>query len=91
MGSTKQLKLGICGRVGFTVDKPEQIRPALEQALVSATPAIVEVVVDPFERPMPPKVTLKQATKFAEALIKGERNGQKIALTLFRDKLNELI
>jgi pyruvate dehydrogenase (quinone)/pyruvate oxidase len=81
----------ICGGVGFTVDKPEQIRPALQQALVSGKPAIVEVVVDPFEPPMPPKVTLKQATKFAEALIKGEPNGHKIALTLFRDKLNELI
>jgi pyruvate dehydrogenase (quinone)/pyruvate oxidase len=81
----------ICGGVGFTVDQPEQIRPALQQAFAASKPAIVEVVVDPFEPPMPPKVTLKQATKFAEALIKGEPNGHKIALTLFRDKLNELI
>ncbi|HEV7395295.1 MAG TPA: thiamine pyrophosphate-dependent enzyme [Pyrinomonadaceae bacterium] len=81
----------ICGGVGFTVEKPEQIRPALQQAFAAGKPAIVEVVVDPFEPPMPPKVTLKQATKFAEALIKGEPNGHKIALTLFRDKLNELI
>jgi len=39
---------------------------------------------------MPPKVTVKQTSKFAEALVKGQPNGGKIALTLFRDKLNEL-
>jgi pyruvate dehydrogenase (quinone)/pyruvate oxidase len=40
---------------------------------------------------MPPKVTAKQALHFAEALAKGEPSGGKIALTLFRDKLDELI
>jgi hypothetical protein len=34
-------------------------------------------------------VTVKQALHFAEALIKGQPKGKKIALTLFRDKLNE--
>lgn len=81
----------ICGGVGFKVDHPDQIRPALQQALVANRPAIVEVVVDPLEPPMPPKVTLKQTAKFAEALAKGQPKGAKIALTLFRDKLNELI
>jgi pyruvate dehydrogenase (quinone)/pyruvate oxidase len=81
----------ICGGVGFTVERPEEIGPALERALRCGKPAIVEVVVDPFEPPMPPKVTAKQAAHFAEALIRGQRKGGKIALTLFRDKLNELI
>lgn len=81
----------ICGGVGFKVDHPNQIRAALQQALVANRPAIVEVTVDPFEPPMPPKVTLKQTTHFAEALAKGQPRAGKIALTLFRDKLNELI
>jgi pyruvate dehydrogenase (quinone) len=51
----------------------------------------VEVVVDPYEPPMPPKVTVKEALHFAEALAKGEPHGCRIALTLFRDKLNELL
>lgn len=80
-----------CGGLGFTVEKPEDIRPTLEKALASGKPCVVEVVVDPFEPPMPSSITLKQAEGFAEALIKGEPNGGKIALTLFRDKLNELI
>lgn len=80
----------ICGGFG-TVEKPDQIRPALERALTSDKPSIVEVVVDPYEPPMPAKVTLKQTARFAEALVKGQPKGGRIALKLFRDKLNELL
>jgi pyruvate dehydrogenase (quinone) len=80
-----------CGGLGITVERPEEIRPALERALSSGRPALVEVIVDPFEPPMPPKVSLEQALHFAEALTKGQPEGKKIALTLFRDKLNELL
>ncbi|MDP2602601.1 MAG: thiamine pyrophosphate-binding protein [Deltaproteobacteria bacterium] len=80
-----------CGGLGFTVERPEEIRPTLEHALNSNKPSLVEVVVDPYEPPMPPKVTVKQALHFAEALAKGEPHGGRIALTLFRDKLNELL
>lgn len=79
-----------CGGVGFAVKRPEEIRPALEKAIASNRPAIVEVYVDPNEPPMPPKITATQAAHFAEALAKGQPEGGKIALTLFRDKLNEL-
>src|SRR5437868_6584818 len=80
-----------CGGVGFTVERPEDIRPTLERAIASGKPAIVEVVVDPNEPPMPPKVSAEQALHFAEALMKGQPEGGKIALTLFRNKLNELL
>jgi pyruvate dehydrogenase (quinone)/pyruvate oxidase len=80
-----------CGGLGFTVERPDEIRPALEDAMASGRPSIVEVYVDPFEPPMPSKVTLEQAEHFAEALVKGTPQGGKIALTIFRDKLNELI
>ncbi len=81
----------ICGGTGFKVERPDQIRPALEEALNCGKPSIVEVTVDPLEPPMPPKVSLKQATHFAEALAKGQPRGGKIALTLFRNKLSELV
>jgi pyruvate dehydrogenase (quinone)/pyruvate oxidase len=79
-----------CGGLGFTVEKPDEIRPTFERALASGRPSLVEVVVDPFEPPMPPKVSLEQALHFAEALAKGQPAGGRIALTLFRDKLSEL-
>jgi len=80
-----------CGGLGLHVERPEEIRPALERAIGSGRPALVEVVVDPNEPPMPPKVTVEQAAHFAEALAKGTPGGGQIALTIFRDKLNELL
>ncbi|HYY96621.1 MAG TPA: thiamine pyrophosphate-dependent enzyme [Pyrinomonadaceae bacterium] len=80
-----------CGGLGLHVERPEEIRPALEQAIRSGRPTLVEVVVDPNEPPMPPKVTVAQAAHFAEALAKGTPGGGQIALTIFRDKLNELL
>jgi len=79
-----------CGGVGFFVERPEDITPTLEKALALRKPCIVEVAVDPFEPPMPPKVTVQQAMHFAEALAKGQPDRGRIALTLFRDKVAEL-
>jgi pyruvate dehydrogenase (quinone)/pyruvate oxidase len=80
-----------CGGLGFTVTKPEQLGPTLKAALASGRPAVVEVVVDPVEPPMPSKIEFKQATRFAQALAKGQPDRAQIAITLFRDKLSEII
>ncbi len=80
-----------CGGVGISVERPEDLRPALERAVASKRPTVVEVLVNPFEPPMPARVTIQQAEHFAEALIKGEPNGPQIGLTIFRDKVAELL
>lgn len=80
-----------CGGLGFTVKDPKEIGPTFETALNSGKPCVVEVVVDPYEPPMPSKVSLAQTAGFAESLLKGQPEGGKIALTIFRNKLNELI
>jgi pyruvate dehydrogenase (quinone)/pyruvate oxidase len=54
-------------------------------------PVIVEAVVDPFTPPMPPKVTIDQARKFAESLAKGQPHRGRIALTAISDKVKESI
>src|SRR5881275_177204 len=54
-----------CGAVGFTIEDPAQCGSVLEQALGTEGPVIVEAIVDPFEPPMPPKVTFEQAKQFA--------------------------
>ncbi len=79
-----------CGGVGFRCEKPEEVRPALEAALASRGPALVEAVVDPFEPPMPARIKVDQAVKMAKALARGEPNRGRIALTLFRDKVRDL-
>ena len=43
------------------------------------------------EPPLPAKVTLDQAAKFAKSLLRGEPNSQKIALTVLGDRIRELV
>ena len=40
---------------------------------------------------MPPKITVEQAKKFAESLARGEPNRSKIALTVVKNKVRELL
>jgi pyruvate dehydrogenase (quinone) len=80
-----------CGATGFTVDDPKQCGAVLDQALAVDGPVIVEAVVDPYTPPMPPKVTVEQAGRFAQSLVKGQPNREKIALTVLSDKVRELV
>jgi pyruvate dehydrogenase (quinone)/pyruvate oxidase len=79
------------GADGFHVEDPGRIRDVMREFLGSPRPAVLECVVDPNEPPMPPKIRPEQAQHFAEALLKGEPQGPRIALTLFRDKIDDLI
>jgi pyruvate dehydrogenase (quinone)/pyruvate oxidase len=79
------------GVASFTITEPASCRPILEQALTVPGPALVEAVVDPFEPPMPPKVTMAQTAHFAESLVRGEPNRKKIAMTALSDKVRELV
>jgi pyruvate dehydrogenase (quinone)/pyruvate oxidase len=80
-----------CGATGITIEDPNECGSLIEQALATAGPVLVEAVIDPFEPPMPPKTTLKQASRLAEALMKGEPNRDSILNTLIRDKVREMI
>ena len=80
-----------CGGTGFTIEDPAECGAVMQEALETPGPVLVEAVVDPFEPPMPPKVNVKQAAHFAEALAKGEPNKSKIALTVLADKVKELV
>ena len=79
-----------CGGIGVRCERPEEVRGALEALMRADGPALCEAVVDPFEPPMPARVTAKQALHMAEALARGEPNRGRIALTLFRDKIHDL-
>ncbi len=81
-----------CGATAFRIDDPNNCGAILDQALAANQgPVVIEAVVDPFEAPMPPKITLEQAAKFAESLARGEPNRKKIVSTLVADKVRELV
>ena len=82
-----------CGAAGFRIDDPATCGSILDQALASGGggPVVIEAVVDPFEAPMPAKVTFEQASKLAESLVRGEPNSKKIIATQIADKVRELV
>jgi pyruvate dehydrogenase (quinone)/pyruvate oxidase len=80
-----------CGGTGFTIEDPKTCGNILEEALNTPGPVIVEAVVDPFEPPMPPKITPDQALKFAKSLAKGQPKRMKIAATVAEDVVKEMI
>jgi len=80
-----------CGGTGLTIEDPLDCGAILDQALAAPGPVIVEAVVDPFVPPMPAKITMDQATKFAQSLARGEPNRSKIAWTVISDKIREMI
>jgi pyruvate dehydrogenase (quinone)/pyruvate oxidase len=80
-----------CGGAGFSVEDPEECGPVLDQALATPGAVVVEAVVDPFEPPMPPRVSADQTTKLAKSLLRGEPNREKIALTVLGDRVRELL
>ncbi|CAN5766681.1 thiamine pyrophosphate-binding protein [soil metagenome] len=79
------------GATGFTIEDPAQCAGVLAQALATPGPVVVEAVVDQNEPPMPPKIKPQQALHLAESLAKGTPNREKIASTIFGDKVREMI
>ena len=80
-----------CGGTGITIEDPKTCGDQLEEALNTPGPVIVDAVVDPFEPPMPPKVSPDQALKFAKSLAKGQPRRMKIAATVVEDVIKEMI
>ncbi|MEM8772288.1 MAG: thiamine pyrophosphate-dependent enzyme [Pseudomonadota bacterium] len=59
-----------CGGVGYRVDKADALIETYRQAIAADAPALVEVMVDPNELIMPPKITVEQAINFGIAKAK---------------------
>ena len=80
-----------CGAAGYTIEEPQQAEAVLRQALAHPGPAVVQALVDPNEPPMPGNITTDQAIKFAEALVRGQRQRFDIIKTVLEDKVREVV
>ena len=79
------------GVTSFTIKTQEECGRVMEQALAAPGPALVECFVDPNEPPMPAKINASQALHFAESLAKGTKDWQKIAETVAKDRVREMV
>jgi pyruvate dehydrogenase (quinone) len=61
---------------GVRVEDPAELTDVLQSAFAHDGPAVIDVVTDPMELVMPPKVTLEQAKGFSLWMMKAVLNGQ---------------
>jgi pyruvate dehydrogenase (quinone) len=62
--------------LGVRVERPEDLRPALERAIAHDGPALVEVIVSRQELSMPPTISAEQALGFGLYMIRAVMNGR---------------
>ncbi|HLY42807.1 MAG TPA: thiamine pyrophosphate-binding protein [Terracidiphilus sp.] len=79
------------GLDAIQIDDPALCGQQLDGILNQRAPRLIEAVVDQFTPPMPAKIKASQAISLAEALVRGEPNRMKIALTTAHDKIRELV
>ena len=75
------------GLHGISVDDPERMGAAWDEALASDVPCVLEVRTDPGVPPLPPHITLEQAKDFTSTLLKGDPNQRHIILDTVRQVL----
>jgi pyruvate dehydrogenase (quinone) len=62
--------------LGVRVEKPEELRPALERAFAHPGPALVEVLVNRQELSMPPTISAEEALGFSLYMLRAVMNGR---------------
>jgi pyruvate dehydrogenase (quinone) len=81
-----------CGGKGYAIKEPDEVKSIMHQAMKEERkPTIIEAYVDPFEPPMPPKVEMSFVNNLAESFARGQPYASRIGLTLFRNKVHEVL
>jgi pyruvate dehydrogenase (quinone) len=60
------------GLKGIMVNSPDKVGAAWDEALTADRPCVIEAITDPDVPPLPPHISLKQATAFASSMLKGD-------------------
>src|SRR5919109_540474 len=81
----------LVGLGGRRVEQPDDVASAWDEALAETTPFVLEFVVDPEIPPLPPHVTVEQAEKMAQAMVKGDPEAAGVMSKALRGKLSEFI
>jgi pyruvate dehydrogenase (quinone)/pyruvate oxidase len=79
------------GVTSYTIRTQAEAAGVIASALAAPGPVLVEAIVDANEPPLPARVQAKQALHLAESLAKGTKDWQKIARTVAKDKIRELV
>ena len=79
------------GADGVRIEDQAHAGAEFDRALAMPGPVVIECEVDQLSAMLPAKINAKQAVHFTEALLRGEPNSAKIALTAASDKVRQII
>jgi pyruvate dehydrogenase (quinone) len=79
------------GLRAISVDDPDQVGPAWDEALGADEPVVLDVRTDPEVPPIPPHATYDQMKSMAEAVVKGDPNAWHVISELTKNKAAELL
>src|SRR5437763_457298 len=81
----------MAGLIGIRVEKPEQIRPAWDQAFAADRPVVIDALVDPNVPPLPPHIEFKQAKAMVKAVLSNDPDGKGIVRQAAKQSLRDLL
>jgi pyruvate dehydrogenase (quinone) len=79
------------GLAAYTVDKPNELGSAWDQALAADRPTVLDVRCDPDVPPIPPHATFEQMKSSAEAILQGDENRWGVLKVGVKTKMQELL
>jgi pyruvate dehydrogenase (quinone) len=79
------------GWQSFTIKEASEAGQIIDAALAVQGPALIESIVDENEPPMPASIKPQQAIHFAESMARGTKDWEKIAATIAKDRIRELV
>jgi pyruvate dehydrogenase (quinone) len=81
----------LIGLDGVRVENPDEIAGAWAAAFSADRPFVIDAVVDPNVPPLPPHITLAQASSLMKALRKGDPDARGIITESFKQKILEFL
>ncbi|MGZ4181533.1 MAG: thiamine pyrophosphate-requiring protein [Solirubrobacteraceae bacterium] len=81
----------LIGLTGIRVDDPNDVASAWQQAFAADRPVVLEAITDPEVPPLPPHITLQQATALTSALAHGDPSRTEIVKQAAKGKLEEFL
>jgi pyruvate dehydrogenase (quinone) len=79
------------GLKGIRLDRPDNIVPALEEALTADRPVVIDAHTDPEVPPLPPHITITQARKFAGSMLSGDADAGHAIRQSFTDWVQKIL
>lgn len=62
------------GLKGIVIDDPDDVGKAWDTALAADRPVVLDFITDPEVPPLPPHITMEQATGYLKSMLRGEPN-----------------